>query len=1051
MGLNVGGLNLMVGLDEQITSALLHDAFIQLRINTALIANGQTGSFQHPLEFANPSSSEATRFFNFVDTEVSNPGSQFGFWGFNAALAYKLTGNEDYKTLALTMLSDQILNAITAVTEDDEEPPIAFNQYLYIYYYMRDVVYILEWCGQDITTEDREIIEDYAEQSIWNLWNHSSAEWFGESFPWAGWSVNNPGNNYYHSFISATAFWALYKNSETWLDFLRDTKFPELVSYMNTNLIEGGSREGTNYGTSHDKLFELYAVWELITGEDIHTQMPMCVNSPLYWMHCTSPDGSYLAPLGDQSRVIDAQNYDYTRAVVSEAIYLYPSHYNSSIGRWYLQNHWPQMTSGFNFYQDLLDISGVVNTPIETSYAASGAGHFFVRSDWTEGGAWLTMMCGPRTESHQFEDNGAFHLWGKGKWLLTTQNSKTHSGIEQSTQWHNMLRFVQMPTSGIIEQSFDHSGIMTFADNGSVVTASMKLDDMYVSQPIKWTRDITYTRPSGLNIVDSYSTPHNIFPNFQINFSGLPQVSGNLITDNNIFVTVNHPASPSIVVQHWRGISSDFDVSNPGYRVNIAGPSGVGQFNIDINHQLYVSEFAPPSAILEVGEGKQFTSIGQVPWSVVGPDTEVRIFHKSTPYKEKMLISSIGAEGHPIRIKGMLSEAGERPVICGHGATTASNTIFYFAGHADRGTAMIGPRTGWDFGDRPQHIIIENLEFRFGYRASDVSPSGYFDHNGSGRFYSWNAAGLWVERGNHILVSGCKFYGNGNGYFVAPESRDIRVINNEFEMNGSAGRNQEHHSYIETSGVIYEGNYYGAHRPTSLGTALKDRSAGTVIRYNFFNNGGSILNDLVEHEDGYDAFAGLSIFNNTLVYGNIYINTVGGGAYITHFGGDLGVNPYRPNLLFAYNTIVSFRNQSESFRLIIWRCDTQGQKVYADNNVIYSIPLTEGQDPQEICLTNWNGVIDFGVNWLSPGWLPGRPDTFPLETIITGSGNLLDNTGNNPGISLINLAPQPSSILIGAAQYPVSGIAIINSQYDIEELVGTISRLNMTDVGAISS
>ena len=45
-----------------------------------------------------------------------------------------------------------------------------------------------EWA--DFTPLDRWIA--YANQAVWNVWNHTAARWGSKTFPWSGWSVNNP-------------------------------------------------------------------------------------------------------------------------------------------------------------------------------------------------------------------------------------------------------------------------------------------------------------------------------------------------------------------------------------------------------------------------------------------------------------------------------------------------------------------------------------------------------------------------------------------------------------------------------------------------------------------------------------------------------------------------------------------------------------------------------------------------------------------------------------------------------------------------------------------
>ena len=114
---------------------------------------------------------------------------------------------------------------------------------------LRDVALVYDWCSPLLTAQQRTRWEAYADQAVWNVWNYANASWGGNPFPWSGWSVDNPGNNYHYSFLEATMYWAFAADRQTWIDFLTDVKFPAVVAYFQ-GLPGGGSREGTGYGVS---------------------------------------------------------------------------------------------------------------------------------------------------------------------------------------------------------------------------------------------------------------------------------------------------------------------------------------------------------------------------------------------------------------------------------------------------------------------------------------------------------------------------------------------------------------------------------------------------------------------------------------------------------------------------------------------------------------------------------------------------------------------------------------------------------------------------------
>ncbi len=78
----------------------------------------------------------------------------------------------------------------------------------------------------------------YAGQTVWNIWNYQNATWGGRPYPWTGWSTDNPGDNYYYSFLAATMYWALANDASicsgttTCRDFLAAQPIPELETYF---------------------------------------------------------------------------------------------------------------------------------------------------------------------------------------------------------------------------------------------------------------------------------------------------------------------------------------------------------------------------------------------------------------------------------------------------------------------------------------------------------------------------------------------------------------------------------------------------------------------------------------------------------------------------------------------------------------------------------------------------------------------------------------------------------------------------------------------------
>jgi hypothetical protein len=530
----------------------------------------------HPLETAIPTRFATQKFLNWVNQAVANPTNPpYGFTAFHAALAYKVTGNAAYASLAVSMV-DATVTADTLAAQGGTRPSIAADSYLGVFSGIRDVTYTLQWCNAQISATQKTSWESYCSQAIYNVWNWNNATWYGQSFPWSGWSTNNPGDNYYYSFIGATSCWALYSGDQKWLDYLNSDRWPLLFKYMAT-VPEGGSREGTGYGLSHKNLFEIYGIWAASTGNDIQSTNSHCVNSILYWVHATAPGGHFFAPIGDQARVSNAPVYDYNRILINEAVKLNASSANAPYGRWWTRNWYPVMQSNFNYVYDIVEASGVASQPTVTSYFAAGAGHYFARSNWTAAASFLDFTCGTYNESHGHQNHGAFDFWGTGGWLAVTENTLTHSGIQQTTDFHNMLRFEQAGV--VVKQSYGTSGKATVTDNSTSLVAILDMTAMYPGTGISWTRKLTYNRPGTLWVSDACTVPAGVVPYFQLQVPVQPTVTANSFTAGKLQSTVQTPANATITVDDWRALNTD---CNSGWRVNVSDPAGKGQFVVKL-------------------------------------------------------------------------------------------------------------------------------------------------------------------------------------------------------------------------------------------------------------------------------------------------------------------------------------------------------------------------------------------------------------------------------------------------------------------------------------
>jgi len=154
------------------------------------------------LAYVDKNSVEYTRFKDFVDAAVAgNP--DYGFSAADAAYMYKLTGQGQYATLAVSMVEQQVSDAEAAIAANTR-PDISGDDYLDVGPMLEDLALTYDWCADHVSPTQKTRWANYAEQAVWNIWNYDNASWGGNPFPWNGWGVNDPANNYHYSFLRAT-------------------------------------------------------------------------------------------------------------------------------------------------------------------------------------------------------------------------------------------------------------------------------------------------------------------------------------------------------------------------------------------------------------------------------------------------------------------------------------------------------------------------------------------------------------------------------------------------------------------------------------------------------------------------------------------------------------------------------------------------------------------------------------------------------------------------------------------------------------------------------
>ncbi len=373
---------------------------------------------------------------------------------------------------------------------------------------------------------------------------------------------------------------------------------------------------------------------------------------------------------------------------------------------------------------------------------------------------------------------------------------------------------------------------------------------------------------------------------------------------------------------------------------------------------------AEETQVYDVGPGRAYEAIGEVPWESLEAGDTVRIHWRSEPYKEKWVICRQGTAGAPITVTGVPGPGGELPVIDGRDATTRSQLNYW---GEERGVIKIGG-ANVPADTMPRYIIIENLDIR------SARPGYTFTGRAGLTEYRGNAAAIFIEKGENIIIRNVTMRDCGNGFFTASGSRNVLLEGCHIWDNGIENSIYEHNSYTASDGIIFQFNHYGPLRDGCGGNNLKDRSKGLVIRYNWIESGNRQL-DIV---DG--GWGDVPDYRETFAYGNILIEDGIGNRQVVHYGGDSGnTDRYRKGTLYFYNnTVISTRTG----RNTLFRVSSADEHVDCRNNIIFG---TSAGNLFEITSGDSPGTVAMSHNWLKPGYTLGGGAVSDDGTSVTGS------------------------------------------------------------------
>lgn len=539
-------------------------------------------------------SASATRFKQVVDEQIAN-GSVYNFSPWNAALVGQVTSNASYCQYAVQQ-TDAFVASEEALIGSNQAPTVAHDSYLDVGGLVGNVAIVYDWCRAQTTAAQRTRWMNYANQAVWNVWNYNQAKWGSTTFAWTGWSVDNPSNNYYYSFLRATMLLGLAtygenSQAQAWLDKFRTEKIVnQLVPTFTQDLTGGGSREGTGYGVAMKGLFDLYYWWEKSTSQRIADLTPHTLASLDKFMHDIVPTLDRIAPTGDHARDSTASLFDYHREYLEILSRLYPSDTMAGISRTLLaQSSVKSMSQGFEAWVDFLydqsDIAGQALSRLPTAHWGSGTGQFSMRSAWATDASYANLICGPYTESHAHHDQGSF-VFFKGNWLAFDENIDSHSGLAQYESPHNLVRIEQ--NSVIVPQTWNTSCTMAaLADNTSYAYGLANVTPMYTGSNgvvTKVEREFLMLKPGTLVVLDRVGTTGaNVKRIWTLNLPGTPTINGDQLSTlsggNQLDVVRLSPAGLTSKVLSWPSQDSDM---NAGNRVDVEDSAGTSSLFLHV-------------------------------------------------------------------------------------------------------------------------------------------------------------------------------------------------------------------------------------------------------------------------------------------------------------------------------------------------------------------------------------------------------------------------------------------------------------------------------------
>lgn len=352
----------------------------------------------------------------------------------------------------------------------------------------------------------------------------------------------------------------------------------------------------------------------------------------------------------------------------------------------------------------------------------------------------------------------------------------------------------------------------------------------------------------------------------------------------------------------------------------------------------------PLALTIDVGPGKAFADLADIPIAAIQPKTTINLHAKSEPYKSKFGITQSG-----VQIIGIPGPAGEKPVISGDGART--HAAFPF------GTALQSVSILCISGD---DCKVKGIDFRDCWETDRFTNSA-----GAQIAYGGGAAAIRVHEASRLTIEDCHFTECIHPVFAKGMSKPVRdlVISNCVMTNcGNDTGQRDEVLYLETHSSKLVNVTIKDNRNNGT-TCLHSRGNKEILIGCHFEGGGLLVyTDSVSEKDS------PVLVNGSTPDGFAEIN---GGTFISRSASpfftlrsDIGPDIAIRKLTVNGATVVGIGDQKNRFRRTIGTPTFDGNEIIYTNCTFGLLPSTEGALATAL---EFNDGFTKGIITIGPG------------------------------------------------------------------------------------